>query len=61
MTKLQKKYKKIIAKRDLNEKERGLFKKELKLCLDKSRSLSKTLDNYVKEIETLLQEAKKQK
>ncbi len=61
MAKLQKKYKKIIAKRNLTAKERDLFKKELKICLDKSRSLAKTLDNDVEEIEKLLQEAKKQR
>jgi hypothetical protein len=61
MARLQKKYKKIIAKRDLTTKERDLFKKELKICLDESRALTKTLDNYVEDIETLLDQAKKQK
>jgi hypothetical protein len=60
MRKLQKRYKKIDAKRNLTVKEKTAFKKELKLCLDKSRSLTKILDRYVEEIESLLEQAKKQ-
>jgi hypothetical protein len=59
MAKLQKKYKNIIAKRDLTSKEKAAIKKELQTCLDKSRLLVKTLDKYVEEIEKLLQQAKK--
>jgi hypothetical protein len=60
MTKLQRDYKKIIAKRDLTAKEKTTFKKELQTCLDKSRFLAQTMDKYVEEIEKLLQQAKKQ-
>ena len=59
MTKLQKVYQKIIAKRELSAKEKAEIKKELQTCLDKSRLLMKTLDKYVEEIEKLLQQAKK--
>ena len=60
MTKLQKVYQKIIAKRELSAKEKAAIKKELQTCLDKSRLLMKTLDKYVEEIKKLLQQAKKQ-
>ncbi len=59
MTKLQKSFQKIIAKRELRTNEKAEFKKELKICLDKAELLEKTLEVYVEEIEKLLQQAKK--
>jgi hypothetical protein len=58
MKNLQRRYNKIIAKRNMTAKEKASIKKELKACLDKSRLLKKTLDKYVEEIEKLLQQAK---
>jgi hypothetical protein len=58
MTKLQKAYEKIVAKRELSDNEKADFKRELQTCLDKAALLKKTLDVYVEEIEKLLQQAK---
>jgi hypothetical protein len=58
MKKLQRSYKKIIARKKLTTKEKASFKKELKTCLDKSTILKRTLDSYVKELEKLLKQAK---
>jgi hypothetical protein len=55
---LQKVYNRTIARRELSTEEKTKVKKELRACLDKSRLLMKTLDNYVEEIEKLLQQAK---
>jgi hypothetical protein len=58
MKNLQRRYKNIIAKRNISAKEKTSIKKELRACLDKSRILKKTLDKYVEELEKLLKQAK---
>jgi len=59
MTRLQNSIQKIIAKRNLNDKEKVALKNEIETYQVKAAFIAKTLDKYVEEIEKLLQQAKK--
>ncbi len=54
--KLQKAFRQIIAKRELNAEEKASFRRDLRSCLDKATLLMKTLDKYVEVIQKLLRQ-----
>ena len=60
MTGLQKKIQKIIASRNLTEKEKISFNKEIETYKKRAEFIAKTIDSYLEEIEKLLEQAKKQ-